>query len=130
MKTYNVTFDFAMWKLNKAKKDMERIKYSKFISTRSDYDESNCRNNVLGKLSQQIDHWQGIAAILCPSHEWENEEGNDYPPFKCQVCGFIEDDYDLLYYMFEDMTQGCHNCKCLEKDGGDSVPYGRESNNA
>lgn len=129
MKVYNTSFNFAIWKLNDAKKNMERIKHSNIIYVTSNYTESDGRSIQLGKLIQQIDHWQSITAILCPGHKWEkeNKEDNDHPSFKCQVCGFIKDDYDALYYIYENLVQGCHNCKYLEIDGGDSVPYGSGS---
>lgn len=87
-----------------------------------------------GIFEGQIRVWQQICTMACLNHEWEisgaekNEDTNfEYTERTCKHCGTKDDgSYDYAY-LTESMTQGCHNCKHREIDGGDTVPYGMGS---
>ena len=59
--------------------------------------------------------WKEFLFELC-----DHDMVGEYP--HCSKCG--AHDYDLQEFPFE---INCHNCKHLEQDGGDWVPYGSTS---
>ena len=103
-KKLNITFKYAKWQYKYWKLQYER--------TNNPYDN--------GRMIE----WKTFMQTLC-EHNWVDVEVNETPygdkrfEKQCSECGVWQFEDYLTY-----IGQSCDNCKNLETEGGDSVPYG------
>lgn len=103
-KGLNITFKYAKWQYEYWKANFE--------TTKSQYD--------YGKMQE----WKTFMQCLC-EHNWvdvkitQSIHGDDIHEKQCSECGIWQFEDCQMY-----VGQSCDNCRNLETEGGDSVPYG------